>query len=299
MQIVEDAFEPTERPEVSEFEVNEGVKFIGETIPSSQDDEEFSILLKFIASLQHFEDRDISGSWRRGNAEFPDFEKGGGDDLFGIELTEIRHVRHDALRRLQHDYRDALIKLIKPIYSRLSGLEIILDDRYQDPPYPRVRSAAGREVADAIAAHVVSFVDQLEDLPFHPDGFPHGLVLHTAKATPGGVHISFLAHRFAPKDAGRDPVIRYAGTFPESVDALSLFLANAVEHKVNKRYGVYPGSLWLLVYGRDAWFTGPPPSEAGANARSLLSTMSHPFDEVWFIFPYAGIDVGSIEQVWP
>jgi len=93
-------------------------------------------------------------------------------------------------------------------------------------------------------------------------------------------------------------MIRLVGSFPESVDALNELLANSVQNKASKRYS-YSGRLWLLVFGREAWFAEPPPSEAGANARALLSTMRHPFDEVWFIYPYSGAELGSIEQVWP
>jgi hypothetical protein len=36
-----------------------------------------------------------------------------------------------------------------------------------------------------------------------------------------------------------------------------------------------------------------------AESQRLLETLPHPFDEVWFLYPYAEKDLGALVHVWP
>ena len=81
------------------------------------------------------------------------------------------------------------------------------------------------------------------------------------------------------------------------MDFLETLLSRAIEGKLNKNYPRYQnGRLWLLAYSYDPRILQP---EAIAQAKVLLESRQHPFDEVWCFFPYAAQDLGAIEKVWP
>lgn len=72
----------------------------------------------------------------------------------------------------------------------------------------------------------------------------------------------------------------------------------AVRSKIDRRY-TKPTSarFWLLAYSVDTLFHKNDPDVT--ESRRLLDTSSHPFDEVWFLYPYAEKALGALVHVWP
>jgi hypothetical protein len=295
--VQERRYEPSERPQVTRVEGGAGSPdLVVESLPADQEDQEYAILEKFIGALKHFESRDISGPYRRGD-QWPDFEKGTAADALGIELTWVTHEPHDHLRRLQEQYARRVKGLLAKVDPTLAGLHFHLEDGYQDPPYPPLSAAKGEAVAQSIAALIESDIPTLATLPVWSDpGRPP--VQRLARETgPGGVTIGYVAHRFAHAESGADPIIRFFGSFPIDKGLLDTLLWRAIERKLDKAYATYPGQLWLVVWG-GAWVGGVPPSAAAAFARQRLAMTSHPFDAIWVMSPYPGQELGSIERVW-
>jgi hypothetical protein len=270
---------------------------VRETLPAGQEDEEYAILEKFISSLRHFEGRDISGLYRRGD-RWPDFETGEGGGRLGIELTWVTYEPHDELRRIEEQYARRVDELLADVRPQLAGLHIQLEDDYQDPPYPRLASGEGEAVARAIAGLIRSNAPKLQTLPVWIDPERPPVVSQARETGPTGVWIGYAVHRFAATESRAEPLIRFFGSFPIEKSLLESLLWRAIERKLKKQYGPYEGRLWLLVWSA-AWPLGVPPSAEAALARQRISRTAHRFDEIWSMFPYAGQDLGSIERVWP
>jgi len=76
-------------------------------------------------------------------------------------------------------------------------------------------------------------------------------------------------------------------------------LTRAVEHKIQKRYGKYPGSLWLLAY-ESSFHSGLDISQAVQQAKKWLAqAFGHPFDEIWYAFPFPQQAHAHIERLLP
>jgi hypothetical protein len=52
-----------------------------------------------------------------------------------------------------------------------------------------------------------------------------------------------------------------------------------------------------LAYSIDTLFREDDPDIV--ESQRLLGTSRHPFDEAWFLYPYAEVDLGALIYVWP
>jgi len=105
--------------------------------------------------------------------------------------------------------------------------------------------------------------------------------------------------RIADHNTGIKPQVRFLGTFPENVGATRSLLADSIEHKISVNYTNYDkGRLILLAY-EVALSVDPGESQAIEQARELLKNKRHPFDEVWYLFPYASDDLDHLRRIWP
>ena len=268
-----------------------------ETLPDDQDDEEYAILEKFISGLKHFESRDVSGAFRRGDP-WPDFEKGEGSEKLGIEITWVTYEPHDHSRRREEQYARRVSELLADVFPRLDGLRFQLEDDYQDPPYPRLTSREGEAIAQAIAVLIRSEADKLSTLPVWNDAERPPVGHRVREVGPSGVRIGYFVFRFAAAESGAEPIIRFLGVFPFDKNLLDSLVWRAIERKLKKVYDPhYSGCLWLLVWG--GVLVAGSESAAAAHARQELAMTSNPFDEIWFLTPLAGSDYGSIERIWP
>lgn len=263
-----------------------------ETLPESKEDLEAAVVGKFIGALWHFEGRVLAPPTHTG--QWPDFETQEENVRVGIEVVEVVNVEHARKRHLQEQYRSRVVELVAKTLPRLRGLWIRLHDGYQDPPYPPIRSRAGKQLAQSIADSLHSVVDELEKMAL---GRLRVYKWQERATTPSS---GAIVKRFAPRDAGVAAIISYLGSFPVSVTITESLLSRAIEGKLEKSYPSYSGGrLWLLAYEVGYPSVHPKPSASAAIAKSLLQQGAHPFDEVWYIFPYAHKDLGSIERVWP
>jgi hypothetical protein len=81
-------------------------------------------------------------------------------------------------------------------------------------------------------------------------------------------------------------------------DLARALLPAAVQSKIDKRYAK-PASakFWMLAYSVDTLLSKDDPDIV--ESRRLLETSTHPFDDVWFLYPYAEKDLGALVHVWP
>lgn len=261
-----------------------------EPLPGSAKDLEATIIEKFAGALRHFEKRGLSkplpcDPW-------PDFEAREGKNHIGIEIVEIINPDHARKRALQGQYARQVRGLINDISPRLAGLSIQLIDGYQNPRYPPLNTAAGQQLASFIADRLRSEVEILEALK--------RFVVRRWQRGPDRPEAGAFFTRVAPKESGIPVTLHFHGSFPEAVSVTENLLRRSIEGKLMKRYPQYKkGHLWLLAYEVFSMSVGPKPSKAALIARQMLQGQSHPFDEVWYIHPYAGKPLGHIERILP
>jgi hypothetical protein len=260
---------------------------VSERLPETAKELEEAVVRKFIATLAHRERRRLHSLTR--SDPWPDFEAQEAGQKIGIEVVEVLHAGHARKRHTQELYTARVLELLGQARSSLTGLDIQLEDGYQDPPYPMLGRKAGRDLARLIAGKIAVVAEELQALPLG-----HRRTYRWQRG-PAGLYVGATAIRRAPTGAGTPPRIHYLGNFPERKDVLEGLLAEAVARKIAKRYPRYDASLLLLAYGEMLSNTEP----AVERAKRRLAEQQHPFAEVWYLLPVAGRDVGVIRRIWP
>jgi len=268
-----------------------------ELLPPYKNELEAVIVKKFIGALKHKEGRHLSHPVKAD--PWPDFVCEEAGAKIGIEVVEVINVEHARKRHLQEEYTKYIYKLIDDFYPCLSGLAITLNDGYQYPPYPPLRRHAGQRLAQSIADDLRSSLEQLENMQID-----HIRVYRWQKG-PHRPTTGAFVRRVAPKESGVPATLGFLGSFPESVSVIDSLLMGTIEKKLDKYTQFTEGKLILLAYD----VVGPPVENSSTTppvvlAKEVLRCNDHPFDEVWYIFPYAPMDLdhknlGHIVKVWP
>lgn len=274
-----------------EFSGKGKISKVIEELPKDKVKLETKIVQKFLGSLRHFENREIvtlkeSDPW-------PDFEAIEGLSKIGIEVVEIVNTDHLKLQSLQKKYEDEILTEIADVLDHLNGLRITIDDGYQFPPYPKLNSIEGRKLVQSISTGIKSSISHLQTVEV---GMPF---LKRWSSDPNSPRTGIYGLRVADKNSGLRADIGFSGSFPESHEAIVSSLRKTIKRKIDTNYTQYAdGKLMLLVY-EVSLSVHPDESAAINEARVLLSQRNHPFDEIWYFFPYAAEDLGAIQRVWP
>lgn len=258
-----------------------------EPLPESQKELEARIVRKFIGAMRYFEHRELATPVEADL--WPDFETREGETKVGIEVVEVVNPDHAEKGRIQQLYAARVRELLDDMQARLAGLSVRLDDGYQEPPYPPLRSKAGERLARSIAENLRVAAAKLDRLPV---GHVAVYRWRTGRDVPNtGASIT----RVSAPEAEHAVRLGYLGSFPERQDVGEALLAATIASKIARLYTRYEGRLLLLAYGCGAWHGDAVMKQA----RRVLREHPHPFDEVWHILPFAGEDVGDIRRVWP
>lgn len=270
---------------------------VREDLPDFKEELETVIVKKFIGSLKHFAERHLSQPVK--SDPWPDFLCKEGEATIGIEVVEVINVDHARKRKLQEDYSEHIRQLIADFCPRLSGLTIILNDNYQEAPYPPIEKPAGKKLAQSITDNIRSILEQLENIPMN------GIRVYRWQKGPHHPTTGAIVRRVAPKDARLPAVLGFFGCFPENVSVIESLLSRTIKHKIAKKYPEFKeGQLILLAYEVGSCSVANSDSTAVRLAQNELRRNIHPFAEVWYIYPYAPMgldnkDLGHIVKVWP
>jgi hypothetical protein len=163
-----------------------------------------------------------------------------------------------------------------------------------DPPYlPNVKSDAGREHVHFVAEHIRRVGGDIHTLE------PRKIRSRKTQTVKPERTVRVLVERFVP--AGESIPFEFhwlAGGPSYRTDVPRGLLPAAVQSKIDKRYAKPAAAkFWLLAYSIDTLFREDDPDIV--ESQRLLGTSRHPFDEVWFLYPYAEMDLGALVYVWP
>lgn len=260
---------------------------IVEWLPSEGKALEGHIVAKFLGALKGT--RNLNLSIPTPGSPWPDFETTEGDTKIGIELVEVVDGQQLLRLRLQERYASRVCELLGDERLRFAGVSIHMADVYDDPRDPLLSSPAAEELAQSLAEGIRAAAARLESLEFDEK------TAFLCQTRPHLPKVTAFASRFDPPGSGRLGVIQFLGSRRLSAAPL----LQAITKKVGMQYTRYAaGRLWLLAY--DTGFViEPPPSRAASEAKALLLQRSHPFDEVWYFYPLAGENRGSVERIWP
>lgn len=88
------------------------------------------------------------------------------------------------------------------------------------------------------------------------------------------------------------PLFHWAGGYHvEPKDQGRLFIAEIDKKRQRYRKPV-PGKFWLLMYSSDMLPQESDPMVVAA--KQHVRTVAHPFDAVWFLYPYSNQDLGHL-----
>lgn len=257
-----------------------------EELPREQKQIELVIGEKFVGSLAHF--RDIQLSQLQKSLDEPGdliCQDANGKQI-KIQMAEAIDVTGEKLRKQRQSYLEELRRRHPGLLTALKGFRLTLTADENEPQLPNINSDKGQKAIDELASFLGGLAGSLA-------------TLKPGKRRVKKSQISGIEF-FADCEHGTSvdlPVqLHWGGGRHFNPEEPRLPLVNVVLQKIEK-YGKPKGPFWLVIYSSD--FPLRPEDEEMVQARTILAKRSHPFDMVWFLFPYNNRAVGHLVQLWP
>lgn len=266
------------------------VRKVVEPLSDMQEDLETAVVQKFVGALKYFEGRTLTGLKK--SDPWPDFTAREGTTNWAIELTELLEPKHAALYQLQQSYRAAIVDRLGGIPKFLDGIDVLIDDNYQQPPFPAAHTPQGDKIVSTIVNELNILSDDLAKLSVE-----RILIRDMVGKQDAVPRLRLSCFRFA--SANRPGRIHFSGTFPIAIDDVRHLLQRTILSKLEKHYQSWEGHRFLLLIYELRMISVETGGVALAYAQNVLRSHDHPFNEVWYLYPYAEQDLGHLVRVWP
>ena len=269
------------------------VRRVIEKLPREQEELELAIGRKFQGSLAHFEEVDFH-DLSRGPEPMDLTCKSADGQIVGIQIVEVVNDQLRQLRDVRSSYKDAIQQSLGNELLRFNGCRLELVDSGEPPYLPRTSSAEGQGCLKILVEHIRQVANGIQTLDVGKTR-----VCRTRTSNPER-EVAVFVDRLLPSDG--QPIqfdLSWQGGGPVYRSDVSRgLLTGAVQSKIAKRY-VKPavGKFVLLAYSVDTMLRDDEPDVG--ETRHILEASQHPFDEVWFLFPYADADLGALIRIWP
>lgn len=268
------------------------IRHVVEELPREQEDLELTVGKKFLGALQHFigiELRDL----RRGSEPADLMARSLEGEDVGIQIVEVIDQQLRQLRHQRSSYRDALRQVLGKEMLLFNGCRVSLVD-LGDPPFlPPINIKDGQACLGLLAEHLRRAAKDIHTLEVGK------IRSRRTKTVSPEREVSVLIERILPAGEPVRYEFNWTGGGPSyQIDISRGILTRAVQSKLSKRYAKPRfGKFILLAYTVDTLLNEDDPDVKAS--RHLLETSVHPFDDAWFIYLYADIDLGSLVHVWP
>ena len=268
------------------------VRRVVEDLPREQEALEFTVGRKFLGALQHFEGVQFH-DLGRGSDTADLVCKSPDGHTVGLQIVEVINQQ---LRQLQHmrvSYRDALVHTLGEELLLFNGCRVSLVD-VGDPPYlPSLASTDGQACLRVLTEHVRKVARDVHTLEVGK------IRSRSTKTLNPERKISVLVERILPAGEPVRLEFSWTGGGPTyRTDISRGLLTQAVQSKIAKRYAKPTvGKFVLLAYSIDTLLQDDDPDVS--ESRRLLESSQHPFDDAWFIYPYADEELGALVHIWP
>lgn len=264
---------------------------VEEQLPRHQEPLELALGEKFLGALARFEGIELTRSAHR--TEPADLSCHAADGTkIDIQIVEVVDRQLRAVSRMRSSYAMAIEHSLGDQLNVFRGCRVSLVDS-GDPPYlPAVRSKAGEQCVSSLAEHIRNVGAEIGTLAVGS--------IRSRKTKVGtiGRSVGVLVERFLPFQEGAPLDFLWTGGGPAfRTDISRGLLTAAIRSKMHKRYAKPTSAkFWLLAYSIDILL-----HEADLDvteSRDELSNREHPFDAVWFLFPYASKPLGALLRIW-
>lgn len=267
------------------------VSLAAEHLPRTQDELELAIGKKFIGALAHFYGpklSDLKSGSGRGDLVCND-EQG---SVTKIQVVEVIDHKLRRLSEMRQTYAEYIRREYPAVLNKYRGCAVTLVDNGEPPYLPKIKTKDGKQSADHLAAWLADIGDKIYTLECKKNR------IHSSTVGPSERGVTAFIQRFAA--AGEDGrfSFRWSGGGPSyRSDEPRNVLPAAIKGKIEKHYSKPNEQFWLLCYSTDTLLREDDPDIR--ESFTLLDNGNHPFDEVWYIYPYNGVDLGHIVHVWP
>jgi hypothetical protein len=211
----------------------------------------------------------------------------------GLQLVEVVNEPLRQLQETRSTYQDSLRYALGADLHLFNGCLVSLCDSAKPHLLPKVESKAGQ----ACLRHFTEF---LRSVAKDVHTLQVGNIRHRRINTTDPVRsISVTIHRRSPAGESARVTLYWSGGAPSyRVDISRDLLTGTVRSKISKYYAKPTIARFvLLTYSVDTHLEKDDPDVT--EAKQLLDTVKHPFDEVWFFVPIAQKDFGQLIKVWP
>jgi hypothetical protein len=211
----------------------------------------------------------------------------------GLQVAEVINQQLRQLQHMRSSYRGALVQTLGEELLLFNGCRVSLVDS-GDPPYlPQVTATDGQACLRALAEHVREVAKDVQTLEVGK------IRSRRTKTLSPEREVSVLVERILPAGEPVRLEFSWTGSSPSyRTDTSRGLLSQVVQSKIAKRYAKPSvGQFVLLAYSIDTLLQGDDTDVS--ESRRILESSQHPFDDAWFIYPYADRELGALVHIWP
>jgi hypothetical protein len=283
---------PVRNPAHLVFSKSGPVRRVIEELPGEQEDLELTIGMKFLGALQRFEGVQFYDLCR-GSEPADLICKSPDGHSVGLQIVEVINQQLRQLRDMRSSYRNALLETLGEDLLLFNGCRVSLVDSGEPPYLPRVTSTSGQACLQALVQHVRQVAKEIHTLEVGKIRSRRTKTLNPDR------DISVLVERIISSDEPVGLEFSWSGSGPSyRADVSRRLLSQAVQSKIAKQYAKpVVGKFVLLAYSIDTLLEDDDPDVV--ESQRILESSQHPFDDAWFIYPYANKELGSLVHIWP
>ena len=283
---------PARNPAHIAFPKSGAPRFVEEHMPREQEPLEAALGAKFQGSLERLHGIVLTPRQERSEPADLSYDLPDGTAL-DLQVVEVVDRNLRAVTDMRTSYAAAAQVSLGDRLQIFSGCQLTLVDSGEPPYLPPAHSEKGQCCLAQLVSHIETVGSEVSSLQVGHERLWATVVGEADRS------VALVVERFAPTGDGPGPELHWSGAGPSYPTKSSRgFLTAAIRAKVNKRYAKPDSAqFWLLAYSIDVLIL-PGDPDIG-EARQELERSNHPFDVVWFLYPYANQTGGSLVRVWP
>ena len=257
--------------------------------PRTQDELELRIGEKFLGALSHFKGRtliDLASGTGRGDLTC----RHENSRLVKIQVVEVVDPVQRILTARRRTYTESIIRSGAECLSLFSGCRISVIDSGNALFLPVGTSKNGQACVRQLLEGLDALANEIETLAL-------GKLRHRKwRVGKDNIELGIICERFASVDSNVPGQLHFTGARAFLPGEPSDFVTDAVRKKIRKYYSKPTEEFWLLTYSTDTLRTED--DEDLKRAASLLEQETHPFDVVWYLYPYDNCGLGHLVCIW-
>lgn len=282
---------PERNPAHIVFPAKGPVRKVEEKFPREQQGLELAIGEKFLGALKHFEGIDLV-NLQKGEEPSDLVCESTDNKKVNIQIVEVVDLQLRELERIRSAYRKKILEKLGDTILDYNGCRIVLVDSSEPPYLPSPDSNDGEACLNTL-------LDLIRNSAIGIQSLGVGYIRSRRTTTHDPVRNVWLSieRKMQPSNPARFE-LHWTGGGPTHNDVPpGQFLLDAIKSKIKKQYSKSRGQKFLLLaYSIDKLIMRDDIDVV--LAQEVLSGEKHPFDEVWYMYPYAEKRLGSIIRIW-